>query len=156
MKISKNLTVSAKPEEVTAALLSEELATKRMEKLGVTTFTHTTSGETATTKVLIPAQRLPSQARTFLKSDVSVEIDTLAAGETVSYQIDVKGAPVKIAVAVYLKAAGTETWITIDADLQVKVPFIGAKVEKMAAGKVDLLLAKDAELIQQTISNARS
>lgn len=151
MQITKKITVEATPDQVVAALLSNELAAKRMAMLGVTDYTHTVTGNVATTTVAVPAQKLPSQARTFVKNDVKAVITGTASGNVVAYNVDVKGVPVKIAMTATADAAGAATSLLVDSDVAVKIPFVGAKVEKMAAGKVDGLLAKDAALVTETI-----
>lgn len=151
MHISRSFTVDAPADQVVTALLSSELAAKRMALLGVTEFDHNVEGNTAVTHATIPADKLPSQASAFVKNGVDATVKALAAGHTVNYTLDLKGAPVDLTWTVAL-TDGTPTSADLEADFEVKIPIMGAKIEQRAAAWVDRLLNSEVRSIEEVLA----
>jgi carbon monoxide dehydrogenase subunit G len=62
--------------------------------------------------------------------------------------VEIKGQPGGVNGTVKLTEAGGRTTADVDAEVKVRVPLIGGKVESYVAGMLDKLLTKDAELGQ--------
>ena len=155
MDISTTQTYNASPSAVAQALLSSELAAKRAKLARVDDYTHTVDGSKATTVVNVPAERLPSKARTFARNGAKVTITTVASGDSVTYTVDPHGLPAEVSAALKLSGDATTT-ADLSATLKVKIPLFGGKIEKRAAGMVDRLLAKDAKLVEEVIEEQGS
>ena len=152
MRITRTITLDAPIDRIVAALLSEELAAKRMELLGVTDYQHKADGDVAVTQANVPAEQLPSKARSFAKNGVNATVTAKASGNVVDYKLDAHGLPVALNWSITLEE-GSPTAAEIVGELKVKVPIVGARVEKAAEGRVDRLLAKEAEAIADVIAN---
>lgn len=151
MRITRTITLDAPIDRIVAALLSEELAAKRMEALGVTDYQHKVDGSVAVTQANVPADQLPSKARSFAKNGVNATVTARAAGNVVDYKLDAHGLPVSLTWSITLQE-GAPTIGEIIGELKVKVPIVGARVEKAAEGRVDRLLTKEAEAIAEVIA----
>ncbi|MFT3943459.1 MAG: DUF2505 domain-containing protein [Ancrocorticia sp.] len=151
MRIKQSITLDATTEQIVAALLSEELAAKRMKVLGVDDFHHKLEGNVAVTEANVPADQLPSKARSFAKNGVKATITARASGTNVTYMLDAHGLPVSLTWAVALSGANP-TLANIEGDLKVKIPMIGSRIEKAAGERVDRLIAKEAKLISDVIA----
>ncbi|WP_127841689.1 DUF2505 domain-containing protein [Actinomyces wuliandei] len=90
----------------------------------------------------VPPSRLPAAAARFVRSGVSFAVSETwgeAAPDgtrTGSYDIDVKGAPVKVAATATMAPAGDATTVTVDVDVEVTVPLVGKSIEERAASRV--------------------
>ena len=152
MHISRSFTLDAPADQVVTALLSSELAAKRMELLGVTDFDHQIDGTTATTHAKVPAEKLPSQARSFVKNGVDATVKAVANGNIVNYDLDLKGAPVDLSWTIAL-TDGTPTAGELDGEFKVKIPIMGAKIEQKGAGWVDRLLGAEVRNIEEVLAD---
>lgn len=152
MRIKQSITLDATTEQIIAALLSEELAAKRMKVLGINDFQHKTDGNVAVTQASVPADQLPSKARSFAKNGVKVTITAKGSSNTVKYTLDAHSLPISLEWEVVLSGANP-TLADIDGDLKVKIPVIGARVERAAEDNVDRLIAKEGKLIAEVIAD---
>ncbi|MBE6484777.1 MAG: DUF2505 domain-containing protein [Actinomycetaceae bacterium] len=151
MQIKQSLTFEATTEQIIAALLSEELAAKRMALFGVTDYTHRIDGTTATTDATIPPEKFPSQVRGFLKSAAHVTVTQQASGNVITLSVDPHGLPAELAGTIEL-TAGTPTVAELVADLKVRIPIVGGKIERKASDRVGRLLARDQQLVAEVIA----
>lgn len=152
MEIQKTLTIDAAPEQVSDALLSKELAEARMRALGVTDFTHEVSGDTAVTDARVGADRLPEMARRFVKSGIHITVTATRSGNTVSYTVDPHGLPGEVSLVETIRSNGAGgTTVDVNGDLRIKIPLVGAKLERQAVGYVDRTLRKEAAMIVEVI-----
>jgi hypothetical protein len=69
-----------------------------------------------------------------------------AAARQGTLVVEIKGQPGGVNGTVKLAEADGKTTANVDAEVKVKVPLIGGKVESYVAGMLDKLLTKDAEL----------
>lgn len=151
MHISRSFTLDAPADQVVTALLSSELAAKRMALLGVSDFDHQINGTSATTRARVPADKLPSQARSFVKNGVDATVKAVASGNTVNYNLDLKGAPVDLSWTIAL-SDGTPTSGELDGEFKVKIPIMGAKIEQKGAAWVDRLLGAEVQNIEEVLA----
>ena len=151
MRITRTLTLDAPVDRIVTALLSEELAAKRMDALKVSDYQHKIDGNVAVTQASVPAEKLPSKVRSFAKNGVNATVTAKASGNVVDYKLDAHGLPVSLNWSITLQE-GTPTVGEIVGELKVKIPIVGARVEKAAEGRVDRLLAKEGESIAEVIA----
>lgn len=165
MRITESLVIPGTPSQIVEALLSQELADARAKAVGISSVKHSVSGDSARTEIAVPASKLPSQAQRFIKSGVSVVITAKASGTTVHYTTDTSGAPVKLSWEISLSPAapsaelsagtptenGEATVYDVKAELSVSIPFVGKKVESMAAGHARALLVRDCALVADAV-----
>jgi hypothetical protein len=69
-----------------------------------------------------------------------------ASDRTGSLVVEIKGQPGGVNGTLHLTEDAGVTTVDVDAEVKVKVPLVGGKVESYVAGMLDKLLAKDAEL----------
>ena len=122
-----------------------------MEALGVSDYQHKIDGTVAVTQASVPAEKLPSKARSFAKNGVNATVTAKASGNVVDYKLDAHGLPVSLTWSITMQE-GTPTVGEIVGELKVKIPIVGARVEKAAEGRVDRLLAKEGESIAEVIA----
>lgn len=151
MDITRSFSVDAPADQVVDALLSSELAAKRMAVLGVSEFEHKAEGNTAVTTAKIPADKLPSQARSFVKGGVDAVITAVAAGNAVNYSMETKGVPLELTWTITL-TDGTPTQGDLAGTFKVKIPIVGAKIEQKGAGWVDRLLGLEVKNIEEVVA----
>lgn len=154
MRIKQSFTLDAPTDRIVAALLSKDLAAKRMKVLGIDDFHHTREGNVATTEASIPADQLPSKARSFAKNGIKATITAKASGNTVEHTLNAHGFPVSLNWTIAL-AEGTPTVANVEGELKVKIPMIGSRIERAAGDHVDRLIAKEAKLIMDVIAQQK-
>ena len=156
MHVERTITYGADLQSVQAVLASQELAQARADAGELAAPSHTLkeadSAPHAVTVVTVPASRLPDKAKRLISKDTVVTITQAWDGTgpnkaTAAFTIDVGSLPVKVALTQTLVADGDRTTSTYSGDVKVSVPIIGAKLEKVAASKVDQLLAGDQKLV---------
>ena len=85
----------------------------------------------------MPTDQVPDFVRTFVGSTLAVvEVDdwqpAAADGSREgTVLVEIKGAPVRLAAAMTLRADGAGTRQTIDGDVKASVPLIGGRIEKV-------------------------
>ena len=153
MDISTSFTVHAAPEAVAEALLSEELAVARMKALGVSDYSHKREGDVAVTDCRAGAEQIPEVARRFVKNGIHVTITARKNGNRVDYSCDTHGLPAQISLTetVSRESDGVAR-VGVDGELKVKVPLVGAKLEKKAAEYIRPVLAEDGKLIKELLN----
>ena len=162
MQVKHEAQYQASPARVCEVLLSEELAQKRAAALGVTDyfFERKESGPLiqTVTRVSMPASALPEQSRRMLSNGLEVTVESSsrsgAAAETIDLAVQVKGAPVSAAATITLaesSGAIANTDALINVSFQVRVPFLGAAIEKKAAEQIPSILANDAALVNSLL-----
>ncbi len=151
MRIKQSITLDATTEQIIAALLSEELAAKRMKLLAIEDFQHKTEGNVAVTHVHISAEQMPSKARGLARNGVNAILTTTASGNVVDNKLKAHGFPVSMAWTFSINE-GNPTVANIDGELKVKIPVVGSRIEAAAGERVDRLIAKEAKLIADVIA----
>ncbi len=152
MRIKQSITLDATTEQIIAALLSEELAAKRMKVLGINDFQHKTDGNVAVTIVNISADQMPSKARGLARNGVNAVLTTTASGNIVDNKLKVSGFPVSLVWTVTIDE-GDPSVANIDGELKMKIPVVGARIEAAAGKHVDRMIAKEVGLIAEVIAD---
>lgn len=153
MNISESFTVPAPPYEVMRILLSDELAAKRMEIVGVTDYTHRCDGYSSVTDFRMDTDRLPSVAQRFIKNGIHVTMYAKWQGNRVDYSFDMHGLPAQVFLSETATESGSgSTKLTAEGELTIKVPIVGAKLESQAARYIRPVFAKDGKLIKELLN----
>lgn len=155
MHVERTITYNADLQSVQSVLVSEELAKARTETGGLAAPSHTLDGgqaPKAVTVVTVPASRLPDKAKRFINKDTVVTITQSWDGTgpdraTADFTIDVGSLPVKITLTQTLLSTGDTTTSTYSGEVKVSIPIVGARLEKVAASRVDQLLTGDQKLV---------
>ncbi|HEY2834469.1 MAG TPA: DUF2505 domain-containing protein [Sporichthyaceae bacterium] len=96
----------------------------------------------------------PSFIKALVGNNITIlESQTWADGDgasdrTGSLIVEIKGQPGGVNGTLHLFEDGGKTTVDLDAEIKVRVPLIGGKVESYIAGMLDRLLNKDAQLGQ--------
>lgn len=160
MKIASEISYAGPIDDVIEVLNSRELADARAKKLGLKEHDFA-QGEIggqpqSTFKATVPAEQLPQQARSFLSKGVSVTIVAtprrVDGGAAIAHDVQIKGVPASVDLAIMLADAGATTPGKISGDVNVKIPFVGSKIEKMVAAKFSKVLEQDADLVNTILA----
>jgi hypothetical protein len=92
---------------------------------------------------------------TILESQAWADADG-AAERTGTLNVEIKGQPGGVNGTLHMFSDGGKTTVDVDAEVKVKVPLIGGKVENYVAGMLDKLLTKDAQLGQAWLAERAS
>ncbi len=147
MRINHTLTYPTTPNDLVAVLSNEDFIVSRFTKLGLTPeisiselptntpSSVTNSGCTVRTSLSIPASALPNQVRSFLPSTIhAVLVETFTpSGEEwqVRTTLEVEAMPINAQGTSTLRSIDAGTERIVEGEVNVKIPFIGRKVEEM-------------------------
>lgn len=162
MHLERTISFSADLVSVQRVLISEELARARTEAGDLDAPQHTvTNAETApkaVTVVTVPAAKLPDKFRRLINRDVIATITQTWDGTgpdvaRADFTVDVGSLPVTVSLTQTLTANGYSTSCTYSGEVKVNVPFVGAKIEKIAASKIDGILEGDQKLVNAILAS---
>lgn len=154
MNISHSYTVAGSVDDVVEVLLSQELADLRMSKLSVGSYDFSREGDSATLTAGIEANKLPSIAQKFIRSDIEATVRMRRQGDAVNMSLDAP-LPVSAELASHVVAAPADpnnSTVTVSGEVKVKIPLIGGRIESAIAEKVDGVLDRDAQLITEILA----
>lgn len=152
MRIEASTTYPGELGRVREVLVSEELAHKRAEAAKASSPIHHLEGNTATTTIEIPLDKVPDMARPFLKGTKQVTVtqvweETQGDIARAQFSIDTGSLPVTVSLTQTLTGAGETTQCSFQGDLKVKIPLFGSKIEKLVASKIQGVLKRDTKLV---------
>ena len=160
MKITLETKYAGPIDTVREVLCSEELAAARATKLKLDDYSFsraTVDGKVqATFKATVSASGFPAPVAKFLSNGLSVTVITtdnpMGTNAHLSNEVVITGAPVKADLTILLANVGVSTAARFEADLSVKIPFIGSKIEKMVAGEAAKVIAQDTDLVNEILA----
>lgn len=139
------------------ARLLELLATEELWKEPDFDFTRTgdsTSGWNI--KVLCPvdASMAPKDAARFIPANAQIIQEAAvppanANGGVVKYTAYAKGVPVKVTADMRVGAKGQGSSLTVDAELSIKIPFLGAQLEEKFAPRSRKLIQRQLDKLSE-------
>lgn len=162
MRVERTISYSANLTSVQQAYISAELAQARAKTGNLAQPKHVISHEDTTplavTSLVVPADKLPEKARRLIKRDINATITQQWDGTgpdsaTAQFTVDAGSLPVSVTLTQTLRQDGDTTLCTFAGDVKVNVPFVGAKLEQIAASKVDELLDGDRKLVEQIMAS---
>lgn len=153
MRKTISITYPADPTRTAAMLADPAYHKERAARVGLQDATVEVAeqgqGFAATISGHVDSSRLPSAAAKLVRSGVTFSV-TESWGEpaddgsrTGSYNIDVKGAPVRATATASMAPEGESTVVTVDLDLDVTVPLVGKTIEDKAMGRLGAVVADE-------------
>ena len=89
----------------------------------------------------------PGFIKNFVGDSIGIqETQTWTSPTTATLLVEILKQPGDVKGTVRLSESGASTVVTVDAEIAVKVPLVGGKVEGYVAGILDKLLTKDEEI----------
>ncbi|WP_058233793.1 DUF2505 domain-containing protein [Devriesea agamarum] len=156
MKITESMILPAGPDTVAAMYADPAYQTMRGQAMHApetdTSVTGTPDGHfTVTARRKIDASVLPEKARAFAGSGLdTTETQTWNAPEGDGSRhgtlvLEVSGMPVRVEAGVSVRPEGDSSRIDIDGDVNVKIPLLGARLEKAMAPRIANLLRAEEQ-----------
>lgn len=152
MQITSAQTYNATPDEVFAMMTDEAYLAAVCDRFGATDRTITVDGTSTTVKMALPA---PQQVQKFVGAALPLN-QLITWGEpaadgsrTGTLKMTVDKMPVDVTGTAVLKPAGDATQVNYEAEMNVKIPLVGKKLEKEAAPMVQKALD-----VQQQVGEA--
>lgn len=149
-RIEHRAALDAPASRVRAALVSREYLQERLAAIGgegAALVDLTAAGEAVTYRLrqMVPAEHLPSVARSVMRGDLVVErTETWTTALTGTTSARVTGVPGEIAATHTLTDTDTGCLWRTEGTARVKVPLVGGKIETVIAEQVTRLLAAEA------------
>lgn len=98
---------------------------------------------------VIAKDLLPQAVTSFLPGDLEIERHELwkrtADGADGTFTASVAGAPATVEGKMTIRAANTEAALTVNGEVEVKVPLIGGRIEKMIVEQLQELIKAEYE-----------
>lgn len=151
------------PSVAYSALIAEAYLKARLDELGggdAALLEHDITGEPATYHIRhgVPADKLPSAARSLLGGDLIVdrkESWSAANGEyRNTIEASIPGMPGEIHATQRLTGADEGSELHTDGEVKIGVPIVGTKLERTVADQVTKLLAAEIEFTAKWLANA--
>ena len=163
MSIELNLTqtFSASPESVLDLLRNRDFVTDCVHAVSgpsaaVLTHEDTNGRLTVTSESPVPATVLPGPLRNLLPSNAKgTKTETwtkTANGYNAEIEIAVTGAPAGVTATATLTPSATGSCLTIVGTADVKIPFLGPKIEKMMIDQATERLTAEGDFINTRIA----
>jgi len=97
----------------------------------------------------------PGFLKSFVGDSIGIqETQTWTSPTEATLLVEILKQPGDVRGTLRLRESGSSTVVTVEAQIAVKVPLVGGKVETYVAGIVDRLLDKDAELGKAWLAGA--
>lgn len=144
-------------DEVLAAQTSESALRHRLAGLGgpgsaLLGYTPTPEGVRFTLRQGVAEDKLPSVVRTLHNGDLFVERQEEWTQRTGDVHATVSGVPGDITVRRTIAEEGGRTVVRSTGEVKIRIPLVGGKLESFVAGEITRLLAREAELTTQWLS----
>lgn len=115
------------------------------------------SGDQAVLFEVLPKSILPEAVQSMISQDLKLKrVVTIGAldGTTASHSFtgDVKGTPVSFSGDIALTGVGETTTLAYDNEIKVDIPFMGAALEPKVAEALEEIVANEAKLTEQWIT----
>lgn len=156
MEIKSHQTYNASPDQVFAMMTDEAYLTAVCDRFGATEKTITVEGNKTTVTMGVPA---PAQVQKFVSGTMKLR-QVVTWGEPQpdgtrqgTLQMSVEKMPVDVAGTAVLHPAGSATQVDYDADMNVKIPLVGKKLEKEAAPYVQKALDAQQQVGEKYLSD---
>jgi uncharacterized protein DUF2505 len=154
-------TFSTSADVVYGTLVDESFLTARLRDIGgkgAALLDHSRDGDRATFRMRqgVDASRLPGAVRSILNGDLIVEREErwrLEDGHHAGLsRVTITGVPGEIQARSRIAGRDSGATLVITAQVQVNIPLIGGKLEKVVAEQVGKLLATEAEYAEKWLA----
>lgn len=119
---------------------------------------HEFAGNTVTLFEILPKSILPEAAQAMISQDLKLK-RVVTIGEVTdgaanhSFTGDVKGTPVDFSGEITMRGDGDVTTLDYDNEVKVDIPFMGAALEPKVAEALEEIVANEAKLTEQWITD---
>ncbi|MEZ5096764.1 MAG: DUF2505 domain-containing protein [Nocardioides sp.] len=145
MRFSHELRYDADPGDVFAMVTDPGFREAVCEHQQVLRFTVTVEGDEGLVTVDVDqvqaARGIPPVAARFVGDEIEIEQrEVWHSPEAASFLVTIPGKPARLDGSITLRAQGEQTVETFTGDIEVSIPFVGAKIESMVGDLVHLAL----------------
>lgn len=157
-RIEHHTTSPHSAEKVFGAMVDETYLRDRLAAIGGTnaelvSFLSVEEKTSYELKQGVPAEHLPSMAKSLLGGDLVIKrVEVWAAGVG-TVEVTLAGVPGRLDGAFTITANGSGSKVTLTGETKVSIPLMGGKLEKVIAEQVVVLLEKESEFTSQWLAN---
>ncbi|MGW6935144.1 DUF2505 domain-containing protein [Lentzea sp. NPDC054927] len=157
-RIEHHTTSPHSAEKVFGAMVDETYLRDRLAAIGGTnaelvTFTSVDGKTSYQLKQGVPAEHLPSVAKSLLGGDLVIQrVENWAAGAG-TVEVTLVGVPGRLDGSFTVTDNGSGSKLTLAGEVKVSIPLVGGKLEKVIAEQVAVLLDKESEFTSEWLAN---
>ena len=157
-RIEHHTTSPHSAEKVFGALVDETYLRDRLASIGgndaeLVTYSSADGKTSYQLKQGVPAEHLPSIAKSMLGGDLVIQrIENWAAGAG-TVEVTINGVPGRLDGAFTITDNGAGSKTTLVGEVKVSIPLMGGKLEKLIAEQVVVLLNKESEFTSEWLAN---
>ncbi|SEP82307.1 Protein of unknown function [Lentzea xinjiangensis] len=157
-RIEHHTTSPHSAEKVFGAMVDETHLRDRLAAIGgsdaeLVTFSSVDGTTSYQLKQGVPAEHLPSVARSLLGGDLVVQrVENWAAGAG-TVEVTINGVPGRLEGAFTVTDDGTGSRTALTGEVKVSIPLLGGKLEKVIAEQVAVMLDKESEFTSEWLAN---
>ncbi|MFC3892234.1 DUF2505 domain-containing protein [Lentzea rhizosphaerae] len=157
-RIEHHTTSPHSAEKVFGALVDETYLRDRLAEIGGTNaelvmFTTTEVRTSYQLKQGVPAEHLPSMAKSLLGGDLVIQRIENWAALAGTVEVTLGGVPGRLDGAFTITDNGSGSKLTLTGEVKVSIPLMGGKLEKLIAEQVTVLLDKESEFTSEWLAN---
>ncbi|MEU0877873.1 DUF2505 domain-containing protein [Lentzea sp. NPDC005914] len=157
-RIEHHTTSPHSAEKVFGAMVDETYLRDRLAAIGgndAELVTYSTSGDRTSYQLKqgVPAEHLPSIAKSLLGGDLVIQrVENWAAGAG-TVEVAIVGVPGRLDGSFTITGNGAGSKTTLVGEVKVSIPLMGGKLEKLIAEQVVVLLNKESEFTSEWLAN---
>lgn len=157
-RIEHHTTSPHSAEKVFGAMVDETYLRDRLAAVGgndaeLVTFSSAGDRTAYQLKQGVPAEHLPSIAKSLLGGDLVIQrMENWAAGAG-TVEVTLNGVPGRLDGAFTITDNGSGSKLTLTGEVKVSIPLMGGKLEKLIAEQVAVLLDKESEFTSEWLAN---
>ena len=157
-RIEHHTTSPHSAEKVFGAMVDETYLRDRLAAVGgndAALVTFSSAGERTSYQLRqgVPAEHLPSIAKSLLGGDLVIQrVENWAAGAG-TVEVTINGVPGRLEGAFTITGNGSGSKLTLTGEVKVSIPLMGGKLEKLIAEQVAVLLDKESEFTSEWLAN---
>ncbi|MFS8098083.1 DUF2505 domain-containing protein [Lentzea alba] len=157
-RIEHHTTSPHSAEKVFGAMVDETYLRDRLAAIGGTnaelvSFSSADGKASYELKQGVPAEHLPSMAKSLLGGDLVIKrVENWAAGAG-TVEVTLNGVPGRLDGGFTITDNGSSSKTTLMGEVKVSIPLMGGKLEKVIAEQVIVLLDKESEFTSEWLAN---
>ncbi|WP_207310593.1 DUF2505 domain-containing protein [Lentzea alba] len=157
-RIEHHTTSPHSAEKVFGAMVDETYLRDRLAAIGGTnaelvSFSYADGKASYELKQGVPAEHLPSVAKSLLGGDLVIKRVEIWAAGAGTVEVTLSGVPGRLDGAFTITGNGSGSKVTLTGEAKVSIPLMGGKLEKVIAEQVVVLLDKESEFTTQWLAN---
>lgn len=157
-RIEHHTTSPHSAEKVFGAMVDETYLRDRLAAVGgndaeLVTFSSAGDRTAYQLKQGVPAEHLPSIAKSLLGGDLVIQRTENWAAAAGTVEVTINGVPGRLEGAFTITGNGSGSKLTLTGEVKVSIPLMGGKLEKLIAEQVTVLLDKESEFTSEWLAN---